>query len=37
MEDFGVYSEPDREELMEDDEISPEELFFMEGYDSSFD
>jgi len=36
MEDTGVYSEPEREELIEDDEISVEELFFMEGYDSSF-
>jgi len=30
----GIYSDEYREELMEDDEISPEEYFFMIGYES---
>ena len=30
----GIYSDKDREELIEDDEISAEEYFFMQGYDS---
>ncbi len=30
----GVYSDADRDELIEDDEISIEEYFFMEGYSS---
>ncbi len=32
MRDIGVYSEDEREILLEDDEISIEEAGFMEGY-----
>ena len=30
----GIYSNKFREELIDDDEISMEEYFFMEGYES---
>ena len=30
----GIYSDKDRDELIEDDEISIEEYFFMQGYSS---
>ena len=30
----GIYSDEFREELIEDDEISPEEYFFMIGYNA---
>ena len=33
-EDTGVYDEKGREELLEGDEISPEEEGFMEGYEN---
>jgi hypothetical protein len=33
LEDNSTYSEDFREKLLEDDEISPNELAFMYGYD----
>lgn len=32
----GIYSNKFREELIDDDEISVEEYFFMQGYESDF-
>lgn len=34
-EDEGVYSEEDREEQLEDDELSADEECFMKGYDEA--
>jgi hypothetical protein len=34
-EEENVYSEETREDLVEDDEISPEEEGFMQGYDKA--
>ena len=34
-EDDSIYSEDVRDQLLEDDEISPSELGFMNGYDEA--
>lgn len=36
LEDESIYSEDVREQLLEDDELSPEEAAFMKGYDESY-
>ena len=33
--DAGVYGEEEREELVDDEEMSPEEAGFMQGYDKA--
>lgn len=35
IETEDIYSEENREELLEDDEISPEEEGFMKGYEEA--
>lgn len=35
IEDDSIYSEDVRDQLLEDDEISPNELGFMNGYDEA--
>jgi len=35
-DDQSIYSENIREQLLEDDEISPEEAAFMQGYDEAY-
>ena len=35
-EDDGIYSENTRDQLLEDDEISPMEAAFMQGYDEAY-
>lgn len=36
IEDESIYSEDVREQLLDDDEISPEEAGFMKGYDEAY-
>ena len=36
IEDDSIYSESVRKRLLEDDELSPEEAAFMEGYDEAY-
>lgn len=36
LEDDSIYSEDVREQLLEDDELSPEEAGFMKGYDEAY-
>jgi len=36
LEDDSIYSENVREQLLEDDELSPMEAGFMKGYDESY-
>jgi len=35
LDDENIYSEEDREQLLEDDELSPAEAAFMQGYDEA--
>lgn len=35
VDDESIYSERVREQLLEDDEISPMEIGFMQGYDEA--
>ena len=34
--DDSIYTESVRDELLEDDEITPEEIGFMDGYDQAY-
>ena len=36
VEEGSIYSEDVRDQLLEDDEISPSELAFMNGYDGAY-
>lgn len=36
IEEGGVYSEEVREQQLEDDELTPEEVGFMRGYDEAY-
>ena len=36
VEDDSIYSEGVREQLLEDDELTPTEAGFMKGYDESY-
>ena len=35
MEEFSIYSDEYREDLVDNDEVSAEEAAFMEGYEST--
>lgn len=36
LEDDNIYSEHVRDQLLEDDELSPSEAGFMKGYDEAY-
>tara|TARA_B100001964_G_C14141586_1_gene557690 strand:+ start:43 stop:198 length:156 start_codon:yes stop_codon:yes gene_type:complete len=36
VEDDSIYSEDVREQLLDDDELSPSEVGFMKGYDEAY-
>tara|TARA_Y100000294_G_scaffold167506_1_gene176731 strand:+ start:1172 stop:1327 length:156 start_codon:yes stop_codon:yes gene_type:complete len=36
LDDESIYSENVREQLLEDDELSPQEAAFMQGYDEAY-
>ena len=36
LEDDSIYSEAVRDQLLEDDELTPYEVGFMKGYDESY-
>ena len=36
LDDENIYSENVREQLLEDDELSPMEAAFMQGYDEAY-
>ena len=36
LEDRSIYSEDFREQILEDDELSPMESAFMKGYDTAY-
>ena len=36
MDDESIYSEKVRDQLLEDDELSPMEAGFMQGYDEAY-
>ena len=36
LDDESIYSEDVREQLLEDDELSPMEAGFMQGYDGAY-
>ena len=36
LEDESIYSEDVRDQLLEDDELSPMEAAFMKGYDEAY-
>jgi len=36
LDDESIYSEDVRDELLENDELSPQEAAFMQGYDEAY-